>query len=316
MTEKETIIELKKSLKNKLLTFDEMLNYIDKLSENDPNLAEKLLNEIKKKTKQSNNTFVRYLSNKIKDKKRERKMPPEQKHEIEEYINLGRNALKEEDYEKAYEIFRNAYEATKQPIFKYYLGKTCYYKRNLSLAATHLNDYINVSSENYSKANLYLWVIAKRTHKPQRRDYRIAILYYLPKVFESERSYDDLLSEITEIPNADLVFPSNALLSKKITASKIPEKNENKSQPIISHEREPKLVKLETEEEKYADFYSFSFEEQMNIIRECYQAGNIFIADQLLKKAETAASGNKKREKAIKQEKSQRHVYVKKANQN
>lgn len=114
MTEKETIIELKKSLKEKLLTFDEILNYIDKLSEIDPKLAEKLLNEIKKKTNQSNNTFVRYLSNKIKDKKQKNKMTPSQKEELEGYINTGRDALKEEDYEKAYETFKNAYEKKDQ----------------------------------------------------------------------------------------------------------------------------------------------------------------------------------------------------------
>ena len=61
----------KESTFDKLLTFDELLNYIDKLSDDDPILAEKLLNEIKKKTKQPNNTFIRYLSNKIKDKKQQ-----------------------------------------------------------------------------------------------------------------------------------------------------------------------------------------------------------------------------------------------------
>lgn len=315
----ELIKEFKQALEGNVITFDEALNQIDKMIDTNPTLANCLLTELKKETKQHNNVFVKYLNCKIRDKRRDKSMSEEKRQEYESFLEQGRIALKSKHYDKAHEIFLEAFERTRLPIFKYYLGKTCFYSNKLDQAADYFNHYITLGSENFAKANLYLWSIAKKTYKAKSRDYRMAILYYLPKVFESEPSFDDLISRLTFIPNRERVLPSSLKVSEKISCTPSVAVQSQKETPkkMLSTETTPQKSYVEEEQEdKYADFYSFDFEDQMDIVHQLYLRGNILEADRLLKKAETSAAGNRKRQKAIKEEKNQRHVYMKKTNQN
>lgn len=287
-------------LENGSITVEEALNVIDKLILTDIALAERIISEIKRNTNLSGNVLVSYLSNKIREKKFFDGMSDVDREKYLRYLEMGRAALKTKNSDKAFSIFSEGYLMTKHPVFKYYMGKSAFYQGKLEHSTRFFYQYLMLGSEKLGKANLYLLAAARKRQDLREKSYRMALLYYAPKIFDSERAFDDLLANLDNPPNRNRIFPENIIVTRNSSNCFLEEK-------LVVEEKNDSDITVEMfsglDEELFDNFHSFGFEEQMRIIRELYLNGNIFGADRLMLEVETSAIGNPKRQRVIKQEK-------------
>ena len=80
----------------------------------------------------------------------------------EKYLDTGRYALENEEYELAYDYLTAGLYLSNNPLFYYYLGKLFYKLNKLSKAMGYFNKYRNVGSLKLNKCYFYLFLISKR----------------------------------------------------------------------------------------------------------------------------------------------------------
>lgn len=201
-------------LECRVITIEEALNSIDKLIFTDMDLAEGIVRELRKRTNLKGNVMVNYLANKIKEKRFDDEMSDEVRARYEELMETGVRALKNKNYNKAYETFSSGFKEIPHPLFMYYMGKSLFHLRESEKAVDCFHKYIDMGSMNYGKTNLYLYGLAKSRGRMREKRYRAALLYHAPLIFDSEEAFEPLVKCFETPPSRERVLPSTVMIKK------------------------------------------------------------------------------------------------------
>lgn len=146
----------KTEIKQTLITINEMI-------EIDLNLAIRMLNSIPSEIKDYFEE-IKYLQNKINEKKLYLDLDEDQKKVYDKAIIEGRKCYHENDLIGAYDYYTYGKHITAHPIFDYYIGKILYKSREDS-AYTYLATYASHGGEKLLKALLYLNILNYKNGK-------------------------------------------------------------------------------------------------------------------------------------------------------
>ena len=136
------------ALQSRVITIEEALNNIDKLIETNIDLAEVLVKKMRRRTDIGGTVTVNYLANKISEKRFDLGMSPEVRSKYEDYMKVGKQALKNKSFQKANRVFSEAYDEIGHPLFMYYMGKSLFYLNEHEKATDCFHKYISMGSEN------------------------------------------------------------------------------------------------------------------------------------------------------------------------
>lgn len=150
-------INYEKNKPSMLVDIKEILRNIDALYYKDLTLAREKL-EMLKESKESKeySLEIKYLENKIKEKQLYNNLSDKRKEYYNFYVESGRKACREKNYQEALVCYEAGQYATKHPIFNYYIGKIYFYKNRYKEAEEKLLQYIEDGGSKLSKAYLYL----------------------------------------------------------------------------------------------------------------------------------------------------------------
>ena len=196
------------ALQSRVITIEEALNNIDKLIETNIDLAEVLVKEMRRRTDIGGTVTVNYLANKISEKRFDLGMSPEVRARYDEYMRVGKQALKNKSFQKAKRVFSEAYDEIAHPLFMYYKGKSSFYLKEHDEAVDCFHKYISMGSENFGKSNMYLYGLARIRGRERERRYRAALLYHFPFIFDSEEHRDSLVRFFKTPPSRERILPS------------------------------------------------------------------------------------------------------------
>lgn len=104
--------------------------------------------------------YIEIIKNAIRNQETYCALTEEQKKEYEKAIYYGSLTYQNQDYDIAYAYFIRGFEVTNHPIFKYYIGKVLYKKKEFLAARNYFLQYIEKGEEKGAKAYLYLASIA------------------------------------------------------------------------------------------------------------------------------------------------------------
>ena len=197
------------SLQSRVITIEEALNNIDKLIEINIDLAEVLVKEMRRRTDIGGTVTVNYLANKISEKRFDLGMSPEIRTKYEDYMKVGKQALKNKSFQKANRVFSEAYDEIGHPLFMYYKGKSLFYLNEHEKATDCFHEYISTGSKNFGKSNMYLYGLARIRGRERERRYRAALLYHFPFIFDSEEHRDSLVRFFKTPPSRERILPSS-----------------------------------------------------------------------------------------------------------
>ena len=195
-------------LQSRVITIEEALNNIDKLIETNIDLAEALVKEMRRRTDIGGTVTVNYLANKISEKRFDLGLSSEVRTKYDEYMKVGKQALKNKSFQKANRVFNEAYNEIGHPLFMYYIGKSLFYLNSHEEATDCFHKYISMGSKNFGKTNMYLYGLARMRGRERERRYRAALLYHFPFIFDSEEHRDSLVRFFKTPPSRERVLPS------------------------------------------------------------------------------------------------------------
>ena len=143
--------------------------------------------------------YKKYFYNRIKEKETSPVV-------TNKYLDLGRNALIENNFELAYDYFTAGKYLTENPLFDYYLGKTFFTCDMLEVAMNYFNDYRFTGSIKLNKCYFYLFIIATRlgykTNKKYIQKVR-EINDFLNLDFSSKKKHEEKINLPSKEPKED-----------------------------------------------------------------------------------------------------------------
>ncbi len=143
----------KNTSKAKKLKMKELFMIIEKEISNDLEFAKRLLKLVDRK---KYSTEYNYLIGMIMEEETYSNYDDKTREKYDKYLELGRTALKEEDYSKAYNYFSTGYDVTKNNVFCYYMGKALYKGDSKRASHPYFEKYTRFGGYKVPKALLYL----------------------------------------------------------------------------------------------------------------------------------------------------------------
>ena len=246
------IINLYKIPKEKLYII------LDKIVDNNYNDFYKIIDNINVE----NEIYeISFLKNKAFEYETYNNYDSKTKKKYEEYIDEASKYYKEKDYDKALDIYLEAYNRLNNITFLYYIGKIYFKCKNYYLCSEYLNKYIDEKGAlKLEKALLYLYNSDYRLGKKDKAIKNIKKLKRINKSFNKNFKIYPL--EDKEEYSCDIY--------KKCISKKLQMKEFN-------FEEYDELLDLKKFEE-------YNFRQKLQLIKYLYQKGNIKTAQLYLKK--------------------------------
>lgn len=246
------IINLYKIPKEKLYII------LDKIVDNNYNDFYKIIDNINIENKIYE---ISFLKNKAFEYETYNNYDSKTKKKYEEYIDEASKYYKEKDYDKALDIYLEAYNRLNNITFLYYIGKIYFKCKNYYLCSEYLNKYIDEKGAlKLEKALLYLYNSDYRLGKKDKAIKNIKKLKRINKSFN--RNFKIYPLEDKEEHSCDIY--------KKCISKKLQMKEFN-------FEEYDELLDLKKFEE-------YNFRQKLQLIKYLYQKGNIKTAQLYLKK--------------------------------
>lgn len=132
-----------------------LLAIINKTIELDLSTANKLLEELESTT-DGYKAEIKYLKNKINEKKLYQSLTKDEKETYDKVMEKGREFYHANDFYTANDCYIFGMDIINHPIFDYYIGKMSYKTWKLDDAYYHLSRYIEHGGEKLLKALVYL----------------------------------------------------------------------------------------------------------------------------------------------------------------
>lgn len=143
--------------------------------------AKKMLSFVDKNT---NPIEYRYLYGMIREKEIYSEYDDSMRKKYDEYLSMGRTALKKKDYSQAYNLFAAGYYVTKNNIFNYYMGKVLFKYGNKRAAYPYFIKYASLGGFKLPKALLYIMSIYCEIGNSKKARKYYTQLSYINKTFD------------------------------------------------------------------------------------------------------------------------------------
>lgn len=250
---KKLVVMIEKEIGNNLEKAKRMFSFVDK---------------------NTNPIEYQYLYGMIREKEIYSEYDDSMRKKYDEYLSMGRTALKKKDYSQAYNLFAAGYDATKNNVFSYYMGKALFKAGNKRAAYPYFIGYTRFGGSKLPKALLYTMAAYCEIGNEKKA-----------------RKYYTQLSYINEIFNHDfkLVSPFN----KK-------GKLKDKKKRIIMTESDffdkGKTLDLES-------YYDYDFDNKILIIESLFRDGKYSVAINLLNELNPSDKNQRKRVQEIEKNK-------------
>lgn len=158
----------------------DLVMMIEKEVEIDLERAKVMLSFVDKST---NPIEYQYLYGMIREKEIYFKYDDGMKKKFDEYLSKGRIALENKDYTQAYNLFVAGYDATKNNIFNYYMGKTLFKSESRIAACPYFIVYNRFGGSKLPRALLYTMSIYREIGNPKEARKYYTQLSYINETF-------------------------------------------------------------------------------------------------------------------------------------
>lgn len=156
------------------LAQEDRLRFIYMISEYDPVGAKALLALLDTNTKVFYNSEVTYLDNLLEERIREKSLNKTQKQIFKHTLEEGNEAIKNGDYQTAYDYYCYGKYSTNHLIFDYYIGKSLYMAYQEKDAYMQLANYVEKGGEKVLPALAMLRILdSERGYVEQGREKKI-----------------------------------------------------------------------------------------------------------------------------------------------
>lgn len=179
-----------------------------------------------------------------------------------DYINSGKEALDNNEYQKALYIFNKAFKNTGDPIFNYYLGITYFKLKNYTMANDKLSNYALKSFYKLEESYEYLSIITEE------------IAY---------KRYEDGKDNIKKYREKSNLYKQKYKLVKKIKSGIIFNIEKKPVDLNLNDKEISKLISSGKINDTVEIFYESTYERKIVILALLYKNGNGATADKLLK---------------------------------
>ncbi len=218
---------------------------------NDIDFAKEMLDQI---DRQTYSIEYNYLLGMIKEQERLAEYDSKKREKYEEYLNLGIGALDNCDYAAAYNYFAAGYDATKNNIFNYYMGKALFKEGNKRAAYPYFDGYTRLGGSKLPKALLYL--MSSYIHIGKEKKVR----KYYNELVRINKSFNHSFKIVSP-------FNKHGELKKK------------RFLPYVTEDDfTNKGVELSLD-----NYYEYSIDNQLILIENLFREGNYRVADKLLR---------------------------------
>ena len=208
-----------------------------------------------------------YFKNKLNEKMLYDNFSSEDKEKYNYYKEMGSLAYDNDDYQNALNLYKKGKDLTNHPIFDYYIGKMYFKLKQFDLANEYLLKYELNGGEKEMHSILYLW----RNNDNATEE---KILELDEKINRLVEFYDGLKK--WKLPNLKKKIKCKHSL-ENIDYKKITEDDFNDKTSVLFN------------------FDSYLFEEQLIIIRELFNNGNIDLSKKLINQLSNSPLGGKER---------------------
>ncbi len=188
-----------------------------------------------------------------------------------DYLNEGKEALDNDEYQKAIYFFNKALNITGDPLFYYYLGITYFQSKNYTMAYETLRMYVENSFFKLEESYEYLSTILKEIAYNRYEDGLGKVSLYLKK----SDIYNEKLQDFKNVKSG-IIF----------TIEKIPvclNLDDEEISKLIYNGKVNDVIEI---------FYTSPYDRKITILALLYKNGYKVVADGLLKKYEDELKDN------------------------